>query len=95
METIFEPTTTLYRHQGLIQAEIDGETVMMDADSGDYYGLDSVASRIWQLLETPITTAELIEQILQEYEVTPEQCQQDVNEFLTQLHKNKMIKISV
>ena len=34
----------------VISADIDGEVVLLDARSGDYFGLNRVAARAWTLL---------------------------------------------
>lgn len=68
---------------------------MMDMDSGDYYGLDAIASRIWQLLESQKTVDEICQQLLKEYEVTEEQCQQDVISFLDEMAKHNTVSFSV
>ena len=35
----------------VIARTIGGETVILDLESGTYFGLDPVGARIWQLLE--------------------------------------------
>ena len=82
------------RKEGIVQAEIDGETVMMSIDSGEYYGLDPVASRIWAIVETPLSVQALNEQLLSEYDVSEEQCQSDVLKFLSDMAENKVITLS-
>jgi hypothetical protein len=74
---------------------MDGETVMMSIDNGEYFGLDPVGSRIWTLIENPIRIDKLIEQLLEEFDATKEQCELDTLEFLNQLQdKNLLIILS-
>ena len=54
---------------------------MMSIEKGAYFGLNPIATRIWDLIEQPRSIAELIEIITAEYEVTDEQCAADVQEF--------------
>ena len=79
------------RQENLIEASIDGEVVMMNADSGNYYGLDGIAAHIWQLLETPQTEQDLVNALVKEYEVTPEECESDVTAFLQEMRKNDVL----
>lgn len=37
-----------------VSTELDGETVLMSIEQGNYYGMDKVLSRIWALIEKPI-----------------------------------------
>lgn len=74
-------STVITRHPDMLSAEIGGEAVMMSIEKGAYFGLNPVATRIWDLIEQPKSLAELIAVIFGEYEVTPEQCEADVREF--------------
>jgi hypothetical protein len=77
---------TFYRRNpDLIFSDMDGETVMMSIQNGEYYGLDEVGSRIWQLLENPESAETLTQKLIEEYEVSQETCLSDVMEFLIYL----------
>ena len=79
------PDTVLARADELIEAEIDGDTVMMSIERGEYYGLDTIGSEIWKMLATPLSVAAICETMITRYEVAPEQCQRDVIAFLDDL----------
>ena len=68
-----------------LQAGLDGEVVMMSVEKGSYYGLDPVGSRIWELLEAPRKVSEVVDELLDVYEVEPEVCQRDTVSFLEAL----------
>lgn len=73
------------RDPDLIAAAVDGEMVMMSVKRGEYYGLNEVGARIWALLEQPLSTIELSERLCAEYEISPAQCQADVEPFIAEL----------
>ena len=75
------------RHPDMLSAEIGGEAVMMSIEKGAYFGLNPIATRIWDLIEQPCTVADLIKTISEEYEVTNEQCTADVQEFVADMIK--------
>jgi len=81
------------RSSELVSSNMDGETVMMSIDNGEYYGLDPIGSRIWELLENPIEVNALLETLLEEFDVTKEQCLDDTLEFLNQLLEKKLLLI--
>ena len=87
-------TSVAQRNQDIVEATIEGETVMMSIDTGQYYGLDSVASEIWQMLEQPIKVEAICTQLLQEYDVDTEQCEQDVLAFLQSLQEQNIIDVN-
>ncbi|PKN04599.1 MAG: PqqD family protein, partial [Deltaproteobacteria bacterium HGW-Deltaproteobacteria-9] len=57
-----------------IAEPVDDELVMADIDSGKYYGLNDIATAIWQNLEKKITVEDLCKRLCESYEVNPEQC---------------------
>ena len=89
------PDSTIKRNPELVASEIDGETVMMSIDNGEYFGLDTVGSRIWEIIKEPIKVEQLIDILLEEFEVSREQCELDTIDFLNQLFDKKLVlKIS-
>lgn len=83
----------LVRDNEIIFSEMDGETVMMSIERGEYYGINPIGSRIWGLLETPQTVSALCDTLSPDYDVLPEQCQHDVLLFLNQLVEKGVVKI--
>jgi hypothetical protein len=49
--------------------EVHGEMVLLDLESEHYFGLNEVGARFWQLLAQGLGTAEIVDRLLQEYEV--------------------------
>ena len=45
------PTSVLVRSDEVLHQELGGETVLLDLASEQYFGLDAVGSRIWELLD--------------------------------------------
>lgn len=91
---MINPQTTISRKEDVVVAELDGKTVMMSLNNGEYYGLDEVASAIWNGVEQPVTVSELVSRLAKEYKVSLEQCQTDVLEFLENLYNKQLIEIS-
>ena len=67
-------------------------TVLLDSRSGHYYGLDEVGSRIWGLAEAGFPTPSITEKLAAEYDVPPEQLEQDVNQFISVLTKSRLLE---
>ena len=72
--------------------KLDDQVVMMDVESGNYYGLNPVASRIWELTENPTTVNKICQILEQEFDVTPEMCQKETMNFLAKLLELKIIE---
>jgi len=80
-------------NQELLSSEIDGETIMMSIDNGKYYGLNTVASRIWEILKEEPLFSEIIDLLTAEYDIEKAQCESETKEFLNNLIENKLIRI--
>ena len=80
-------------NKDFISSMVGDEVVMMGMDSGNYIGMNSVGSSIWQLLEKPIKVSEITDSLLDIYEVAKEQCEQQVLEFLEKLNGQDMLII--
>ncbi len=65
--------------------ELAGEKVMIDFDSGKYFMLTGSANDIWDLLETQSTTKEILESLLEIYDVDEQTCYNGVIAFLKKL----------
>lgn len=73
------------RNEKIITSRLDDEIIMMSAESGEYYGLDPVASRIWELLENETSLTGLTEKLTEEFQVPADECLNDVNSFIEKL----------
>ncbi len=86
------PDTVLQRRNDLLFNEIDGEVVMLSVENGEYYGMNNVGSRIWELLKKPISYQKLITQLLEKYIVTEEDCDSELIKFINELiHKDLLL----
>lgn len=77
----------------LVSCELDGETALMSVESGNYYGLDPVGSRIWALIEQDRLVSELCALLLEEFEVEPSPCEHYVLTFLNELAQNNLVTV--
>ena len=73
--------------------EVSGEMVLLDLESEQYFGLDTVGARIWSLMESGASERELVDRLLAEYEVGRETLEKDVAELLDQLAEAGLIEV--
>jgi len=76
-----------------LQAGLDGEIVMMSVEKGSYYGLDPVGGRIWELLESPKLVSEVVDELLNIYDVEPDVCLRDTLAFLESLINEDLAEV--
>ena len=77
----------------LLSSALAEETIMMNVETGDYLGLNEVATSIWNLLENPITIHNICEQLLQEFDVEQKNCEHQTISFLQELLEKGLIAI--
>lgn len=65
--------------------EIGGEGVILDLASANYFGLDEVGVRFWQLLQTGSSVEDACATLLEEFHVEPSQLREDLSRFIDQL----------
>lgn len=75
----------LNRKMGIMTADMNGATVMLDIESGKYFNLGEIGGRIWEILEQPTSVKDLVSILVQEYDVTEEQCLEDIVPFLEKM----------
>ena len=89
-----EITDIYVRNGDQVTAKVDDEVVMMSMQQGEYYGLDSIGSRIWELFAKPNSVENIIETLMQEYDVDRKTCEKDVQEFIQKLVDKGLLKIA-
>ena len=75
-----------------VSTALGDETVILGMADGVYYGLDAVGARIWALLATPHRVSQLVGTILDEFDVSAEQCERDVLALLDELSERRLIR---
>lgn len=65
----------------VMSRQVDDETVLLDLESGLYFGLDGVGQRIWESVAGGLGLREAVSAIVSEYDVDRERAAEDVLEF--------------
>jgi hypothetical protein len=78
-------------HPSVICRELSGETVLLNLESGVYYGLDGVGTRVWQLLQQDRTIADVCDVMVEEYDVEQDVVREDVSRLVGELHERGIV----
>ena len=82
------------RAEGVVEAEIDGERVLLAPSSLTYFGLNYVGARVWDLVgDSGKDRAELITDLCSEFEIDLRTCELDVTEFLLAAEQAEVIRL--
>lgn len=82
----------LQRARGILASPQDDTTLLLNVQAGNYHELNEIAARIWEHLAQPIDEDAIVAILLAEYDVTPSDCQDQVNAFLLELKKRGMLE---
>ena len=75
----------------VLSQEVSGETVLLDLNNENYFGLNEVGTRIWQLLQEQDNLEKIYEILLDEYEVDAKQLRKDFDDIINQLKDTGLI----
>ncbi len=90
--SVLSPDLQVVASSAVATADLGGESVLLDPVSGRYFGLNEVGTRIFELLGKPRSISELVEVLVQEYEVDKEHLKQDVEQFVGDMMSRGLVE---
>ena len=73
--------------------EVDGEMVLLDMNSENYFGLDEVGTAIWQAMQDDSNLKKVFEVLLEQYEVEKDVLKKDLLTFVEKLEESGLVKV--
>ena len=87
--------TTATVSGSVLQQGFDGERVLLDLDTGHYFGLDHIGAAIWLLLQQHAgSCAHVIESMLDQFDVEHDRLVEDLGWFVNRLQAAKLVKLA-
>jgi PqqD family protein of HPr-rel-A system len=84
--------STVVVNPGLTAADLGGEAVVLDPQSGRYYGLNELGAQIFELARKPRSVERIMQALLQEYDVEADKLKADLLSFLQQMEQRNLIE---
>lgn len=69
-ETAIASDAKFVRTSDVVSTDMDGETVMMDVENGEYFALSGSGPLIWEKLAEPMRVDEIIAAIGEEFDTS-------------------------
>lgn len=76
-----------------LTADFDGDSVVLDLRDGMYYELNAVATSVWKLIQNPVAVKTILNAILEEYDVSDDQCNADLIILLEDMARRGLIEL--
>lgn len=80
------------RERVLVQSAA-GTLVLLDLDGGEYYALDDVSARVWELCDGERDVEGVVAAVIAEYEAPPERIRADVLELVDELRAEGLLTV--
>ena len=86
--------TALHIPANVISYSVAGEDAfLLNTDTNKYYALEEVGAHFWALLTENNLLKDAFNTLLDEYDVSPSQLEQDLLELLTDLLENDLVEV--
>ncbi len=72
-------------NESVVSADLDNEMVLLNVETGLYFGLDELGSTIWSMLAAGEPTDAILDRLMDTYDVEPIRLRRDVEDFLSLL----------
>jgi hypothetical protein len=79
--------------QDHVSSPLGDELVVLDTQSGVYYGLNALGAFIWMLIQKPTPVITLRDAIMGEFEVEREVCERDLLSILADMQANNLVSV--
>ncbi len=82
-------------NDNLMMADLEGEAVLLNIQTGRYFGLNDVGTTIWTLIKTPRSIDAILQEMIALYEVPEAALREDLLRFLMDMEKRNLIRVIV
>ena len=87
------PESRPRRHEGVLAQSAGASTILLTPESGEYFSLDEVGSRIWQLADGSRSAREIAELLRVEYDAPLDEIEADTMELLSELDGRRLLVV--
>ena len=75
----------------IVSRAIHGEEVILDLETGMYFGLNEAGTRIWNWIGSGADSDRIVDNLISEYAIPPARASEDLKSFLGVLTKKGLI----
>jgi hypothetical protein len=86
--------TPLYAHTNdIIATDVDGEVILLNPKSWNFFEFDRIGGSIWKHLETPRSLPSLVDTLMVDFDVDQARCLGDTKIFLDALIAHGLVAV--
>jgi hypothetical protein len=87
------PATRLTSNKRAAACDVDGEMVILQPDSGVYFGLNKVGASIWNYIQEECSVEDLIAHMTTEYSVSRSVCEPQILSLLQDMISHELVQV--
>jgi hypothetical protein len=87
------PSRIVRVNPNTLHRELQGEGVLLQLDSGEYFGLDEIGQRMWALLVEHRDLSVVASRLADEFDAEPEVLTRDLNELVDELVSRRLLDL--
>ena len=76
----------------VVHETIDGETIIIQLETGTYYSLAGPGAEIWAMLAAGSSTDEVVEELRRRYEASPKALAEAITELVLELRREELLE---
>lgn len=80
------------RHPSAVDEQVEQDSLVLDLETGRYFGLGEVGGFIWRQLNGSTGLEEIADKVSHHYEIRREQAVEDLRDFIARLHDFGLIQ---
>lgn len=77
---------------GVIWRDLQGDVVILNVETGVYFGLDGSGGQIWRELARHGSVEKTFESLKQQFDARPDELRRDLDDLVNQLVEKKLVQ---
>ena len=79
--------------EDVVSRDLEGEAVILNLESGTYFGLNGIGTRIWALIQEHGSLLCVYDSLLNEYDVPPQALERDLLQLVEELRGKGLVSV--
>jgi coenzyme PQQ biosynthesis protein PqqD len=85
------PESRPRRRDRVLVQRAEDQWILLNVESGQYYALDEVSGRVWDLCDGSHSVSAMVDTLSQEYDAPADAIQEDVLAFLGEMAEERLV----
>ena len=81
------------RSSDQVSSDVEGDMAIMSIEQGNYYMLNEVGARFWQLIEEPRRIGDVCRDLLAEFDTDSTACEREIVSLVQELLAQELVEV--